>query len=117
MLSTLAYTTIMTSIFLGLWAVTRILDGDGGELTKVFVTKTCHWKLTNSTTMTFATTIEQLKKDKFVWDEFTLGSHPNDFAAFLRLRELGRSLVTPLPGYSTHCEPQWASPLTDWSKV
>jgi hypothetical protein len=93
------------------------IDTDGGEFTKVFRTKSHHWKLTNSTTMTFATTIRQLKKDEQTWRDFTQGSHPNDFHCFLALRELGRSLITPIPGLSTHCEPRWASPGIDWSRV
>lgn len=93
------------------------IDIDGGELTKVFRTRSHHWKLTNSTTMTFATTVGQLKRDADVWREFTQGSHPNDFQCFLKLRELGRSLITPIPGLSTHCEPDWASPGIDWSVV
>lgn len=93
------------------------VDTDGGEFTKVFRTKSHHWKLTNSTTMTFATTIQQLKKDAQTWRDFTQGSHPNDFQCFLALRERGRSLITPIPGLATHCEPQWASPGIDWSRV
>jgi hypothetical protein len=90
---------------------------DAGELTKVFRTPSTHWKLTNSTTMTFATTMQQLHEDKSVWEEFTTGTHPNDFACFLKLRDLGRALITPIPGLSTHCEPDWAAPGIDWSRV
>lgn len=90
---------------------------DCGEVTKVFRTASTHWKLTNSTTMTFAVTHEQLKRDDATWQKYTQGSHPNDFQCFLELRALGRSLITPIPGYSTHCEPRWASPGTDWEQV
>lgn len=93
------------------------IDADGGEITKVFVTKSSHWRLTNSTTMTFATTMSTLVEDTPIWKKYTEGAHPHDMQIFLDLRERGRSLVTPIPGYSTHCEPQWASPLIDWSVV
>jgi hypothetical protein len=93
------------------------IEADGGEITKVFRTKSVHWKLTNSTTMTFATTISQLHQDADIWQKYTTGTHPHDMQIFLDLRDRGRSLITPLPGYSTHCEPQWASPGTDWEHV
>ena len=47
----------------------------------------------------------------------TSGTHPNDFQMFLELRENNKLLVTPIPGYATHGETAWLSPLTDWSKI
>lgn len=95
----------------------QFVDGSGGETTKVFLTNTSHWKLTNSTTMTFAARKQTLLEDKATWESHTMdGSHPNDFGAFIELRTLGRSLITPIPGFSTHCEPQWASPLVEWQE-
>lgn len=93
------------------------IDDDASEVTKVFVTKTTHWKLTNSTTMTFATKVSTLIEDRELWEKFTVGNYPRDFDCFLALREKGRTLSTPLPGYSTHCEPMWASPLINWMHV
>lgn len=93
------------------------IEDDGAEVTKVLLTNTTHWKLTNSTTMTFATKVTTLKEDSSVWTKHTSGTYPHDFKCFLELRENGRTLITPLPGYSTHCEPMWASPLTDWESV
>jgi hypothetical protein len=95
----------------------QFIGDDCGELTKVFVTDSVHWKLTNSTTMTFATKHKQLVLDKETWEKYTLGNHSNDYMCFLQLRGNGRTLATPLPGYSTHCEPRWASPLTNWNFV
>jgi hypothetical protein len=89
----------------------------GGEVTRVLLTESCHWKLTNSTTMTFAAKVKTLKEDESIFREFTNGSYPRDFDMFLKLRENGRSLVTPIPGYSTHGETSWLSPLIDWSKI
>jgi hypothetical protein len=87
----------------------QFIDDDGGEETKVYRTTSVHWKLTNSTTMTFAT--------EEIWKKWTLGTHPHDFQAFLELRAKGRSLITPIPGYSTHCEPKWAAPGINWSDI
>jgi hypothetical protein len=90
---------------------------DGGEVTRLMLTKSCHWKLTNSTTMTFAARVSTLKQDEAILREFTSGTHPNDFPMFLALREKQHGLVTPVPGYSTHGETAWLTPLTDWSKI
>jgi hypothetical protein len=89
----------------------------GGEVTRVMLSKSCHWKLTNSTTMTFAATVSTLRENESILRLYTKGSYPRDFEMFLALRDKGRSLVTPLPGYSTHGETAWLTPLTDWSKI
>ena len=90
---------------------------DGGEVTRVFRTESCHWKLTNSTTMTFAVHFPILKADEPVWRKYTEGTYPQDFHAFMQLRYISRTLATPLPGYSTHTEVDWLSPYTNWSKI
>jgi len=90
---------------------------DGGEVTRLMLTNSCHWKLTNSTTMTFAARVSTLKQDEAILRDFTSGTHPNDFQMFLALREKQHGLITPVPGYSTHGETAWLSPLTDWSKI
>ena len=90
---------------------------DGGEVTRVMLTDSCHWKLTNSTTMTFASTVGTLREDESILREFTKGSYPRDFEMFLALREKQKGLLTPIPGYSTHGETAWLTPLIDWSKI
>jgi len=88
---------------------------DGGETTKVFLSNTCHWKLTNSTTMTFAAYASKLKQFEPTLRKYTATSHPYDFEMWTDLRSQGTSLITPLPGYSTHGETAWLSPLTNWA--
>ena len=90
---------------------------DGGEVTRVMLSESCHWKITNSTTMTFAAQVKTLKEDESILREYTSGSYPRDFKMFLALREKQHGLITPIPGYATHGETLWLSPLTDWSKI
>jgi len=89
----------------------------GAEDTRVYLTKSSHWKITNSTTMTFASKVSTLKRVEPILRKWTSGTHPYDFQMFLELRENNELLITPIPGYSTHGETAWLSPLTDWSKI
>ena len=89
----------------------------GAEDTRVYLTDSCHWKITNSTTMTFAATVETLRRTESTLRKWTVGEHPHDFQMFLELREQNEVVVTPLPGYATHGETAWLAPLTDWSKI
>lgn len=89
----------------------------GAEDTRVYLTESCWFKISNSTTMTFAAKVSTLRRTEEVLRKHTSGTHPNDFHMFLELREKGELLVTSIPGYSTHGETAWLSPHTDWSKV
>ena len=89
----------------------------GAEDTRVYLTTSSHWKITNSTTMTFASRVKTLKKVEHILRKHTSGNHPDDFKMFLELRQNNELLITPIPGYSTHGETAWLSPLTNWSKV
>jgi hypothetical protein len=89
----------------------------GAEDTRVYLTESTHWKITNSTTMTFAATVSTLKKAEETLRKYTQGTYPEDFKMFLDLREQGKLLISSIPGYSTHGETAWLSPLTDWSKI
>lgn len=86
----------------------------GAENTRVYLTNSCHWKITNSTTMTFAAKVKELKRDENILRKWTSGVHPNDFKMFLELRSNNRLLVSSIPGYCTHGETQWLSRLIDW---
>lgn len=103
----------------------------GGESGRVLLTKTSHWKITNSTTMTFASKVSTLMKDSFFFKVFTIGIVPNnfpflkkfqtrrfpaDFRIFSLLGLLkGRNLICPIPGFSTHGETNFLSPIINWS--
>jgi hypothetical protein len=85
------------------------------EQTRVFLGKYCHWKLTNSTTMTFALKFKTLKEDLPNILKYISGDFPHDFQMFLDLiRNKKRLLASSIPGFSTHGETIYLSPLTNW---
>lgn len=90
------------------------LCSGGAENTKVYLTQSCHWKITNSTTMTFAAKIQTLKQTQPILRKWTQESHPHDFPMFLDLRQQNHHLISAIPGYSTHGETQWLTPLFEW---
>lgn len=89
----------------------------GAEDTRVYLTDSCHWKITNSTTMTFAAKVSTLKRVEPTLRKWTSGVHPDDFKMFLDLRSQNELLITPIPGFATHGETAWLSPLCKWHLV
>ena len=89
----------------------------GAEDTRVYLTESTHWKITNSTTMTFASTVKNLVRTEPTLRKYTQGTYPEDFKMFLDLREQGELLISSIPGYSTHGETAWLTPLTDWTQI
>jgi hypothetical protein len=89
----------------------------GAEDTRVYLSDSCHWKVTNSTTMTFAATVSTLKRTEPILRKWTQGSHPDDFKMFMELRDNNEILITPIPGYSTHGETAWLAPHTNWKDL
>jgi hypothetical protein len=87
------------------------VDRDGGYTTKIYRGETELFGMFNSTTMTFASTVKNLKEDENTIRRHTSGTHPNDFQMFLDLREKGKALLCPLNTYSTHGETAWLAPL------
>lgn len=89
---------------------------DGGERTILYLTDSLHWKITNSTTMTFATKINILKQDYLIYRKHCHTGYPHDFEMFLELGKY-RKLISSVPGYSTHCENGVITPLYDWNNL
>ena len=86
------------------------------EETRVYLGDNCHWKLTNSTTMTFASKVKTLREDEKIIRKWTNDEHPHDFQMFIELKQNFRRLASPIPGYSTHCESRWLTPLKNWNE-
>lgn len=109
-----------------------ILAEDGGnkfniggpEETRVYCSKSTHWKITNSTTLTFASKVKTLKEDASIIREYTSGFHPEtheetgkayDHSMWVYgLTGKGRKLISPIPGYSTHGEIPWLTNFINW---
>jgi hypothetical protein len=89
----------------------------GAEDTRVYLSDSCWFRITNSTTMTFAANAQTLKRTQSVIRKWTEGSHPNDFKMFMELRDNNEILITPIPGYSTHGETAWLAPHTNWKEL
>lgn len=86
---------------------------------KVTVTKSSHWRSATSTTNTFAVKYRVLLEDMDVHLTFALEGiqtgHHRDHEKFVALAQAkGRTLFTSIPGYSTHCEKHYLSPIVAW---
>lgn len=89
-----------------------------GENTKLVITKSVHWKITNSTVMSFAARVSRLKDDYDLLLKYSSNSITDSFKFFLELSSTkGVIVLNSIPGYSTHCETAWLSPLTNWNKI
>lgn len=85
---------------------------------QIFYTHSCHWRTTPSTTNTYAMRFKTLKKHMDIHREFSQGRRiTEDHAKFLKLGEMGATLISSIPGFATHAEPDYASPCTDWDKL
>jgi len=90
----------------------------GGEVTRLVKTKSSHWKITNSTVMSFAATHNRLQTDKDLLYKHSSNRITDSFSLFLELsQQHGVPCMSSVPGISTHIETAWLSPLTDWSKI
>ena len=113
----------------------------------IYLTASTHWRSTVSTTMTFAARVETLLEDREVWQKCCVGKTPLDFGAFViltgqndldeakRFAKIGRAelaqlvvenfllerrqrlLISPIPSFATHAEPEFLAPLVDWTRI
>ncbi len=83
--------------------------------THVHLTKSTHWREAESTTMTFMTRLKTLREDLPIYEKYCNTGYPYDHEMFLELESRGRTLITSIPGVSTHAEIAWLSPLIKWT--
>ncbi len=87
-----------------------------GLESKIYATKSCHWRTTPSTTQTFAVRFSSLLEDLPIHRKFSQKRLiSDDHKRFLKLGKKGRTLVSAIPGFSTHMDPEALSPCVDWT--
>lgn len=90
------------------------------ELTlKLLLGEVSHWRTTPSTTDTFCikkSTLQKAKDIMLKWSSLGL-NYSRDHERCLDLWNNGYPLLTPVPGFSTHCESKLLSPLIDWENI
>jgi hypothetical protein len=90
----------------------------GGELSRVLLTQSRHWKFTNSCCMTFASRVKTIKEDLDCYTTRCGGKDPGDFGIFCELiQKRGRRLVSCIPAVATHGENAWLSPFVNWDQA
>lgn len=82
----------------------------------IIATKSVHWRTTPSTTNTYACRAKTFKKHLSIHKEYCdlQRGFTRDHDKFQRLWQEGSNLVSSLPGYSTHVETPYLSPVVDW---
>ena len=82
-------------------------------VSKIFTTKTHHWRTTPSTCGTYI-----VNKNIFLDDYHVPFDMKGDHNKFLWLAEnKGRFVITPIPGLSTHCMEGLMSPTIKWEEI
>ena len=91
----------------------------GNLHSKVFVTDSCHWRTTPSTTNTYAMqfkTLQEHKQDHIRFSCKVVG-FTFDHAKFVFFNNIGKVLVSSVPAYSTHVENGMLSPIVNWQQL
>ena len=96
-----------------------------GWLCEIFTTPSSHWRAVPATTNTFACKYKTLIEDIEIQKEYSIYgiremdeySYSRDYNKFWELQKQERYLISPMPGWSTHCDENHISPIIDWKKV
>ena len=95
------------------------LPGYKSLQSKVIATKNIHWRTTPSTTNTYASRFSTFKKHINIHREYCdlEKGYTRDHDKFIRLWQEGSNLISSIPGYSTHVETPYLTPVVDWEKI
>lgn len=83
-----------------------------GLKSEVYLTNHRFWQTVPSTCRSFL-----IKKTLFDKDYEILSSLDSDNIIFPKLTKLGREIIQPLTGLSTHCHSVYLSPFVNWEKI
>lgn len=85
---------------------------------RLYATDSCHWRTTPSTTNTYAMRARTLRRDEKIHRKFSLGCRiTRDHEKFCKLAKKGSTLLSCVPGWATHAEPEFASPCFAWEPL
>jgi hypothetical protein len=86
-------------------------------VSKIYLTKSSHWRTTPSTTNTYAMKYKTLLNDFSIHKKYCSFSRITlDHFKFLELNKERKRLVSALPGWSTHVVEGYMSPIVDWEQ-
>lgn len=96
-----------------------------GYLSEIFTTPSSHWRAVPATTNTFACKYKTLLEDLDIHQKYSIlgikeeeGFHfSKDYDKFWELQKQKKYVISPMPGWSTHCDANHISPMIDWEKV
>jgi hypothetical protein len=93
---------------------------------KLFTTKSTHWRAVPATTNTFACKYKTLLEDYEIHKDSSVngikekdGFHfSKDYDKFWKLsQDYNKYVISPIPGYSTHCDANHLSPFVNWKEI
>lgn len=88
------------------------------EVTRLLKTESIHWKITNSTVMSFAARVSRLKDDYELIMKYSSQRITDSFGFFTELNQTKQiPVLSSVPGNSTHCEAAWLSPFYNWTEI
>ena len=97
-----------------------------GFLTEIFVTDSTHWRAVPATTNTFACKYKNLIEDLEIHKKYSSydaikeedGFHfSKDYEKFWELQQQKKYVISPIPGWSTHCDFNHLSPILNWGEI
>ena len=86
---------------------------------RITITPSVHWRTTPSTTNTYAMLAKTFRYHIKIHKQFCDLRQGNtwDHFKFKKLWSIGSSLVSCVPGYSTHCDGVGLSPVINWQEI